>query len=191
MFFFVCIVTGMESSHEEYFLASELSSRIGHWHDCVIYSPESWRFYQLFHCFGERKPNKHWKSANRRLPTHSQFFCTFNIFCNIGEYSLYENLVSPNYSPAMHFLYLLQFLFFFYLVLARQSIIKLKLNLICTSFNPRKSQVTKPIAHTQIEKNTETIWDTVAPTCQSKSPPMRPHLSLQSVSGKSNIIKKR
>ena len=34
------------------------------------------------------------------------YFLFLRMF-NIGEYSLYENLVSPNYSPVMHFLYLL------------------------------------------------------------------------------------
>ena len=134
-------------------MASELSSRIGHWHDCVIYSQESWRFYQLFHCFGERKPNKHWKSANSRLPTHSQFFWHFLylLIFFVWEFS-FPQLFS---SHALFVSFVISF--FFYLVLAWQSIIKLKLNLFCTSFNPRKSQVTKPIAHTQIEKNTETM----------------------------------
>ena len=31
------------------------------------------------------------------------FFCTFCIFCNIGEYSLYGNLVSPSHALFVSF----------------------------------------------------------------------------------------
>ena len=54
------------------------------------------------------------------------YLLIFSMF-NIGEYSSYANLLSPNYSPVMHFLYFPVINLLVSVVLAWQSIIKLKL----------------------------------------------------------------
>ena len=40
------------------------------------------------------------------------YFLIFSMF-NIGEYSFYGNLVSPNCSPIMHFLHFLKFIYLY------------------------------------------------------------------------------